>query len=81
MEYLIPREPVGLTKYQKCLIRSKNSEIFADYYLLLEKCIKYQLGLKQTQMNKMYEERKEINKLLEAQAEELKELRKKTSNK
>ena len=55
--------------FKKCLIRAKNSEVFADYYILLEKCIKYykdyQLEMKQTEMSRMINEMKKSNKKLD----------------
>jgi len=43
--------------FKKCLMRSKNTKIYADYYLLLEECIKYfndyQIKLKDTYIIKL----------------------------
>ena len=45
--YLHPRA------FKKCLMRSKNTNIYADYYLLLEDCIKY-FNDYQIELNKKY---------------------------
>ena len=45
--YLHPRA------FKKCLMRSRNTNIYADYYLLLEECIKY-FNDYQIELNKKY---------------------------
>ena len=45
--YLHPRA------FKKCLMRSRNTNIYADYYLLLEECIKY-FNDYQMELNKKY---------------------------
>jgi hypothetical protein len=45
--YLHPRA------FKKCLMRSKNTNIYADYYLLLEECIKF-FNDYQIELNKKY---------------------------
>ena len=39
--------------FKICLMRSKNTKIYAKYYLLLEKCIKY-FNDYQLELNKKY---------------------------
>ena len=57
--------------FKKILIRSRNTDIFADYYLLLEMCIKYYNDYQNMLLKKKIEEDNKIKLLLLNETETL----------
>ena len=55
--------------FKKILIRSKNTDKYADYYLLLEMCIKYYNDYYQLKLKKRIEEDNKIKLLLLTESE------------